>query len=571
MRTDLYNERTRCNMAILDEYVNVKLVNTSIGYYENLGYEIPRYEYEKGKFRVKNGTEIAVKPTDLKHDSNVKINAACDCCGKNKYIGYNVYNKNVSKHNGVYLCCTDRAHRQFIGDVALDDALNKVKKFYNNNDRFPKHNEFTIENGFDFTYSKFIGLCRTNSSTPQDEYAKIDCFKSEPNIKYYDKYLERLLHIINNVDRNLGINLSKLSKGDNCKKYQLPNIRWFIDNCPDKSVHNYESFKKFAGIKPRFLTKEQCVENILKMSKEFDRPLKYDDFRNGDYDKVSMTMINQYWGSLNKMKEELGLEIIQPQMIKVTQESFDNTIQILKKYLSDNNKDFITTSEWNSLNFNGFYKYLSISKFAEEKLHMSLTDYLLTQGIRMGEAGEGLKNVFDDGEITTSQFEYMFSSFLRKLSLKYNTDYFRNIRYSTFCNDYNGTKDCDYIINYNDNTIYVEIAGIIEQYKTFYYADKSITSSKSKEKYRQKLKEKEQLLISNNCIYYILFPCDLTEDNMEQVIKNPTIELRKRIELFNKSNIDFVNVRKIGKLDYDNPAVLRHTDWETHRKISVIV
>ena len=454
--------------------------------------------------------------------------------------------------------------------INLEKIKSDLLKFYNKYHRFPKHNEIKSEFGFNYSYITMTSRFRENNEIYRDYLGSIDCFAlNKPSVKFYDKYLEKLLYIINNVDRNLGINLSKLSKGDNCKKYQLPNIRWFIENCPDKSVNDYESFKKFAGIKPRFLTKEQCVENILKMSKEFNRPLKYDDFRNGDYDKVSMAMINQYWGSLNKMKEELGLEIIQPQMIKITQESFDNTIQILKQYLSDSNKDFITTSEWNSLDFDGFYKYLSISKFVEENLNTTLSDYLLTQGIRMGEAGEGLKNIFDDGEITTSQFEYMFSSFLRKNGLKYNIDYFRNVRYSTFCGNYKGTKDCDYVINYNNKTIYVEIAGILGQYKPFYYNDKHIQSSKSKERYRQKLKEKEELLCLNNCIYFILFPCDLTEGNMKQVIKNPTVELQKRIESFNQTNIDFVNVRKIGKLDYDNPAIVRHSDWETHRQIPV--
>ena len=556
-------------MAILDEHVKVKLVNTSIGYYENLGYEIPRYEYEKGKFRVKNGTEIVVKSTDLKQNSNVCVNVACDCCGKEDRIQYNQYNKNKSKNNGLYLCPEDARIKRHAEDIDLNYALEKIKEFYNKNNRFPKYNEISVENGFDFTYSKFSTLCKINNTTPQDEYAKIDCFKSEPNPKYYDRYLEKLLYIINNVDSSIGSNLSKLSKGDYCKKYELPNYRWFIENCPNKSVYNEATFKEFAGIKPRFLTKEQCIENILKMSKEFDRPLKYDDFRNKYYNKVTVDMVKRYWGSLNKMKEELGLEIIQPQMIKVTQEIFNNNINLIKEYLNKENRNFITFIEWNSLKIDNLYSYQSLNRFVKENYNMSLKEYLLIQGIKTGEAGEGLSHKFEDGEITTSQFEYMFSSYLRKFGLKYNIDYFRDIRYSDFCKDYNGLMNCDYVINYNDKTIYVEIAGIIEEYKKHYYSDKPIISSKSKEKYRQKLKEKEQLLISNNHIYFILFPCDLTEENMEQIIKNPTVELQKQIKSFNKTNIDFVNVRKIGKLDYSNPAIVRHTDWNTHRQIYV--
>lgn len=554
-------------MAILDEYVNVKLVNTSIGYYENLGYEIPRYEYKKGKFRVKNGTEIAVKPTDLKQNSNVYVNVACDYCGKKDRIQYGQYNDNISRHNGLYLCPEDTKHQRYTEDIDLNYALEKIKKFYNNNDRFPKYNEISIDNGFDFTYSKFSTLCKINNTTPQDEYAKIDCFKSRPNVQYYEKYLEKLLYIINNVDSSIGSNLSKLSMGDYCEKYELPNYRWFIENCPDKSVYNDETFKEFAGIKPRFLTKEQCIENILKMSKEFDRPLKDDDFRDKRYNKVTVDMVKRYWGSLNKMKESLGLEIIQPQMIKITQESFDKTIRIIKEYLAEDNRDFITRAEWSALEFDNVYKPEAVARFAKEHYNMSLKEYLLTQGIKMGEVGEGLSYKFNDGEITTSQFEYMFSSYIRKFGLKYNIDYFRDVRYSNFCKDYDGLMNCDYIINYNGKTIYIEIAGIIGGYKSFYYPSRPITSSKSKENYRLKLKEKEQLLISNNLTYLILFPCDLTEENMRQVIENPTDELRKQIESFNQTNVDYVNVRKIGKLDYDNPAIVRHTDWETHRQL----
>lgn len=295
----------------------------------------------------------------------------------------------------------------------------------------------------------------------------------------------------------------------------------------------------------------------------------YDDFRGHGCYSVSFSHISRYWGTMNKMKQELGLEVIQPQMIKVTQESFDKTIQILKQYLLDNDKNFITISEWNSLNFDGLYKFSSIARFVEENYKMSISDYLLNHGIRMGEAGEGIKNIFNDGEITTSQFEYMFSSFLRKNGLKYNIDYFRDVNYSDFCNEYNGNMNCDYVIKHNDNIIYIEIAGIIRGYKSFYYENRIIPSSKSKEKYRQKLKQKEELLCFNNCIYFILFPCDLTEENMQQVIENPTIDLRKQIESFNQNNIDFVNVRKIGKLDYNNSAVVRHSDWDKHRQIPI--
>lgn len=377
----------------------------------------------------------------------------------------------------------------------------------------------------------------------------------------YDEYVEKYIKISEEMDRT--VPYAEL------KSYNLPDGRWLIVNCPDKSVDTWAKFVAWCGFSSDGLTKEQVIKLVLRKAKELNRPLMYDDFRGHGCYNVSFGHIKRHFGTMNKMKEELGLEVIQPQMIKVNQDSFDKTIQIIKDYLAKDNRDFITRDEWASLKCDNFYRPESIERFIKENYNMPLKDYLLTQGIRMGESGGGIVYKFDDGEITTSQFEYMFSSFLRRVGLKYNTDYFRNVRYSTFCNNYDGTRDCDYVVHYNNKIIYIEIAGILRCHKPFYYSDKPITSSKSKERYRQKLKEKEQLLISNNLVYFILFPCDLTEENMEQVIKNPTIELRKQIELFNQTNIDFVNVRKIGKLDYNNPAVVRHSDWETHRQISV--
>jgi len=51
------------------------------------------------------------------------------------------------------------------------------------------------------------------------------------------------------------------------------------------------------------------------MQKILDRPLMYDDFRDPKDNEIGITQIRKYWGSMNKMKEELGLEIIQESMI----------------------------------------------------------------------------------------------------------------------------------------------------------------------------------------------------------------------------------------------------------------
>lgn len=62
-------------------------------YYENLGYDIPKY-YDSihCKWVVKRGTKIFVKQKDIPKNSNVKITVKCDNCGKeNNNITYQNY------------------------------------------------------------------------------------------------------------------------------------------------------------------------------------------------------------------------------------------------------------------------------------------------------------------------------------------------------------------------------------------------------------------------------------------------------------------------------------------------
>lgn len=196
----------------------------------------------------------------------------------------------------------------------------------------------------------------------------------------------------------------------------------------------------------------------------------------------------------------------------------------------------------------------TLRKTSKKYYNCTLREILKKHGISFGKQGCGINYTFDDGEQITSQFEYMFSNFLKEYGLKYNCDYFRDIKYSTFINGYQNNMNCDYVIHYKGNIIYIEIAGILSEYKEWYYQNRKITKSKHKEKYRQKLSIKESMLKSNNLIYFILFPCDLTKENFESILNSPSIELRKQIEQFNQNNIDWVKIRNTtGELDYSKP------------------
>lgn len=187
-----------------------------------------------------------------------------------------------------------------------------------------------------------------------------------------------------------------------------------------------------------------------------------------------------------------------------------NQIKLKENRIVINWDDF--DSNPNSLNA------CSINNILKNKDNTTLRDYLKSIGFELQKSGRGSMHIFEDGELTSSKFEYNFTKYLReKLNLKYNIDYYRNIRYSTFINGYNKTMNCDYKILYNNKIIYIEIAGLLRDYKKYYYNNQQIVSSKSKEKYRNKLMIKEQMLKENNLKYLILFPEDLSIENLNNI------------------------------------------------------
>jgi hypothetical protein len=128
----------------------------------------------------------------------------------------------------------------------------------------------------------------------------------------------------------------------------------------------------------------------------------------------------------------------------------------------------------------------------------------------------GMNFKFNDGEKVLSQYEFYFSNYLRNnLHLEYNKDYFRDIKYKTFSNC-NKKINCDFVINYKGKTIYIEIIGMLKSEKKLSYRN-DIYKSKSKEKYRKTLIEKEDLFIKEGLEYYFLFTEDLNNNYLNDI------------------------------------------------------
>lgn len=90
---------------LLTKEVEILLHSKNIQYYENLGYEIPRYKNRNGMV-VRKGTKIIVKVEDLSMGSHAEVEVLCDQCNKTKVIKeYKTYLKDHNNNkNNIDIC-----------------------------------------------------------------------------------------------------------------------------------------------------------------------------------------------------------------------------------------------------------------------------------------------------------------------------------------------------------------------------------------------------------------------------------------------------------------------------------
>ena len=508
---------------VLPQKVKIDISGSMASYYENLGYKIPRYFNKKrNKYSVVNGTTIDVAVEDLKPNSNIIIKCECDICHRKEHITKMEYTRiktYIEKYGYDYLCLDCKF------DI-MPTAKLKVGTFKNSNE--------DVKNFLIRKLKSFV----EKYGYPKRKKADFRPENKLPSLRMYEEYLGGDL------------------------------VDW-LEMCGYILTDEEKYEIRTRGGQSRNLSKDDCINIIMNMQSKIDRPLECKDFKNPKIDEIGITLIKKYWGTLNKMKEDLKLEIIQESMIDkhFSKEDFDKTVQNVINYLHNENRDFITTKEINDNN--NWPTYGTLDRICKKYYGKKLIEHLSNYGVSFGKQGCGLNYDFEDGEHVASQYEYMFSKFLKENGFEYNKNYFRDIKYSTFICDYKGNMNCDYVIHLGDDVLYIEIAGILGDYKTWYYDDKKIEHSNSKEKYRLKLKEKERLLKENNIKYFILFPCDLTKENFSNIVHKSDLILKHSIENFYRSNIDWGKVRKIGGLDYSKDVFKDNNYYKKIKKEAV--
>ena len=117
-------------MGLLTKEVWVGIGATNIKWYEDKGYEIPRYIDNRGRIKVKHGTSILVKVEDLQKTSKILVDVQCDECGEIlKNINWYAYSKNIEKYNKYY--CIKCVYNLFGRNNAIKSHLEKGLSFYN--------------------------------------------------------------------------------------------------------------------------------------------------------------------------------------------------------------------------------------------------------------------------------------------------------------------------------------------------------------------------------------------------------------------------------------------------------
>jgi hypothetical protein len=333
---------------------------------------------------------------------------------------------------------------------------------------------------------------------------------TNPTIEEYNTFVMEFKKISQELGRAI--------KDKELKQYNLPSARWFAIHSNNPNVNSFSTFIEYeVRMMPRYgLSKENAIKYILDLQNNLGRPLKKKDLIGLKNNSIGEGVIKAYWGNFNNMKKELNLPITQENMTCKKTSIFNikrDIVKLCAHILNTENRTTIKKDDWSLLS--DIASYASCSNYLSQD-NITIRNFIESIGFNLIEAGSGYNFLYDDEELVKSQYEFFFSNYLRDRGLIFNKDYYRDVRYAKFIMKYNCGYNCDYVINYNNKLIYIEIAGMLRDYKDWYYENR-IINNKTRENYKNKLKTKELLLKDNNLNYYILFPSDLNEEYLSKI------------------------------------------------------
>lgn len=336
------------------------------------------------------------------------------------------------------------------------------------------------------------------------------------NINLYCKLNNIDLHI-DGTDKPLsGVAREKMDYVDS--KGNIVNASWNqVQHYTFQYQDGYEEVKAKRKAE-RELSKQDVIDIVMQMQERKGSSLDIYDFYPKQKDGVGIRTIRKFWGELWLMQKELGMKITGKHGSILSDEDTLKEIDIICETVKNTeNRTLIT--------YNDFRKHGTYSdnrRYAEacKKLKdCSFREYISSLGYELQRAGNGMNYKFDDGEVTTSLYEYDFSKFLRDNGFEYGKTYFRNIYYKKLDSEYKGNMNCDYCIDFDGKLVYIELAGILgNKEHQDAYKNNTPLKSKSKEEYRQKLNQKHDMFERNNLEYYILLKDEMNENTYKNIL-----------------------------------------------------
>ena len=417
------------------------------------------------------------------------------------------------------------------------------KTTYTVKDKEVKANELTLDD-CDWLFSKFVSengfypegkICDISHNLPhwrilkkildshdillsdwQRQHGKTNHVRCHP--KDYDIYLSRYKEYCNSMGRAF------LSEELRDNSLALPQAKYFVKYCPNPNVKTYDDFVEWCGFKRNSLwkNKDDVVKELIEKEKELGRPITSKDLRDGAL-SFSPIVINRIWGSLKRCREEVGLKkyIVQPH------HSFSEYCSMLDNCLetiyANTGRKIIS---WRDIEgeMSGEYSldhHTILRAFRRE--NSDFYQYVLSKGFEFTPYSCGIIYYTDDGELCRSIQELDYTNFLNnELGLKYKLNYQRDVMYKTFV-DCKSKINCDYVIEYENQKYYIEIAGML-------YTDNDLFKkydTQRKENYRLKTIQKLDILQKSGVKYLFIYQKDIRDGSFKQ----KTIELLKGDDL----------------------------------------
>lgn len=337
------------------------------------------------------------------------------------------------------------------------------------------------------------------------------------NINLYCKLNNIDLHIDGNDLPVTGLAREKLNFIDS--DGNMHKLTWNqVQHYTFQFQEGYEEIKSKRKSE-RELSKQDVIDIVMEMQERKGSPLDIYDFYPKQKDGVGIRIIRKFWGELWIMQKELGMKITGKHgSILSDEDTLKEIDTICNTVKNTENRTLIT--------YNDFRKHGTYSdnrRYAEvcrRLKNCSFREYITSLSYELQRVGNGMNYKFDDGEVTTSLYEYDFSKFLRNNGFEYSNTYFRNIYYKKLDSEYKGNMNCDYCIDFNGKLVYIELAGILgNKEHQDAYKNNIPLKSKSKEEYRQKLNQKREIFERNNLEYYILLKDDMNEETYKNILK----------------------------------------------------